>query len=67
MGVPAKRRRHGLASHRAHRPDHDTRALSVAIPVSAYIWRYILEISTKASRPRLDLMNLDRFQIEPRL
>jgi hypothetical protein len=39
MGVPANRRRQGLASQRAQRPDHDTRALSVAMPVSAYIWR----------------------------
>src|SRR6266853_5618338 len=32
MGAPAKRRRQGLASQRAQRPDHETRALSVAMP-----------------------------------
>jgi len=37
MGVPANNRRQGLDSQRAQRPDHETRALSVAIPVSAYI------------------------------
>src|SRR5580658_10348460 len=39
IGLPAKRRRQGFAIHRVHRPDQETRALSVAIPVSAYIIR----------------------------
>ena len=39
MGVPAKRRRHPLAMSRAHCAARATRALSVAIPVFAYICR----------------------------
>lgn len=39
MGRAAKSRWQGLASHRAQRADLETRALSVAIPVSAYICR----------------------------
>ena len=39
IGRAAKRRWQGLASQRVHRADQATRALSVAIPVSAYICR----------------------------
>jgi hypothetical protein len=39
IGCPAKSRRHGIAISRAHRAERLTRALSVAIPVFAYIWR----------------------------
>jgi hypothetical protein len=39
MGRPANKCRHGFASNRTQRWERDTRALSVAIPVSAYIWR----------------------------
>src|SRR6185369_14839292 len=39
IGLPANSRRQGLAMIRVQRPDHVTRALSVAIPVSAYICR----------------------------
>src|SRR6478736_3844090 len=39
MGRPANNRRVGLAIQRAQRVDHATRALSVAMPVSAYILR----------------------------
>ena len=39
MGRAAKRRRHGRASQRAHCTDRETRALSVAMPVLAYICR----------------------------
>lgn len=39
IGGPANRRRHDFASQRAHRADHASRALSVAIPVSAYMRR----------------------------
>lgn len=38
-GFAVNRRRHGLAMRRAHRFARLTRALSVAIPVFAYIWR----------------------------
>ena len=37
MGRAAKRRRHGRANQRAHCTDRETRALSVAMPVLAYI------------------------------
>jgi hypothetical protein len=39
IGRPANNRRQGIAINRAHRTDRLTRALSVAIPVFAYIWR----------------------------
>ena len=39
IGRPAKSRRHGIAISRAQRAERLTRALSVAIPVFAYIWR----------------------------
>jgi len=39
MGGAANNRWHGFASQRAQRADRETRALSVAIPVSAYICR----------------------------
>jgi hypothetical protein len=39
MGRPVNKRLVGFASHRAHRVDQATRALSVAMPVSAYIRR----------------------------
>jgi hypothetical protein len=39
IGRPANRRRHGTAIHRARRAERLTRALSVAMPVFAYIWR----------------------------
>ena len=37
IGDPANSLRQGLAIHRAHRVDRSTRALSVAMPVFAYI------------------------------
>jgi hypothetical protein len=43
-GSVTNNRRHGLASHRAHRAER-ARALSVAMPVFAYICRYSVEIS----------------------
>jgi hypothetical protein len=39
MGLAWNSLRHGLASQRAQRLAFDRRALSVAIPVFAYIWR----------------------------
>src|SRR5262245_61839227 len=38
IGAATNSRRAALASHRARRADFDTRALSVAMPVLAYIW-----------------------------
>ena len=51
-GRATNRRRHGLAIRRAQRLARLTRALSVAIPVFAYICRYNFEMSTKANRAR---------------
>ena len=39
MGSATNNRRHGAASQRAHRADRAWRALSVAMPVFAYICR----------------------------
>ena len=61
------RRRHGLAIRRAHRFARLTRALSVAIPVFAYICRYSFEISTNASRARSVGVQRERAQIRRRL
>ena len=48
IGFAVNRRRQGPAIRRAHRLARFTRALSVAMPVFAYICRYSFEISTKA-------------------
>src|SRR6185369_7816412 len=45
-GRATKSRRHGRAMSRAHRLARFTRALSVAMPVFAYICRYSFEINT---------------------
>jgi hypothetical protein len=55
--------RHGLAIRRAHRFARLTRALSVAIPVFAYICRYSFEINTKVSRARNVGVHRDRIQM----
>jgi hypothetical protein len=65
IGRAEKRARHGFASQRAQRVDRAIRALSVAIPVSAYIWRYIFEINMKVRRPRMDFRKRERFQMNP--
>ena len=62
IGSAANRRRANRASHRAHSAERRTRALSVAMPVFAYIWRYSLEISTNASRARRLFTKLERCQ-----
>ena len=49
-----------MPSHRAHRADCCTRALSVAIPVFAYICRYSFEINTNAIRARTDSTTRER-------
>lgn len=60
-------RRHGRASQRAHRFALLLRALSVAIPVLAYIWRYSLEMKMKASRALNEGVQLERFQTDLKL
>jgi hypothetical protein len=67
MGAAMNRRRQKAASQRAFFADRDTRALSVAIPVFAYIWRYSLEISTNANRLLSDGATRDRDQTGPQL
>jgi hypothetical protein len=67
IGRVVKSRRHGFASQRAQRVDRAARALSVAIPVFAYICRYSFEMNTKASFARVDLTHWARFQIKGRL
>jgi hypothetical protein len=44
-----------------------TRALSVAMPVLAYIWRYNFEMSTKAKRDFNDWTQRERTQTLARL
>src|SRR6266540_3636201 len=67
IGGAANSRRHGAAIIRAHRAERLTRALSVAMPVFAYIWRYNFEIITNASRPLSDSTHFERSQIFGRL
>src|SRR5690606_6738566 len=66
-GRATNRRRHGLAISRAQRFARLTRALSVAMPVLAYICRYSFEISTKASRALNVGVQRERVQIRRRL
>ena len=63
IGAATKRRLATRASQRARRTERDTRALSVAIPVFAYICRYNFESNTKATRARSDRTHEDRAQI----
>jgi hypothetical protein len=56
-----------LAIRRAQRFARLTRALSVAMPVFAYICRYSFEISTKANRARSVGVHRERAQIRRRL
>jgi hypothetical protein len=67
MGLELKSLRHGLASNRAQKLDLLRRALSVEIPVPAYICRYSLEIKTNASRDLKLGVQLDRCQIDLKL
>ena len=67
MGGAAKSRRHGAAMIRAQRAERLTRALSVAIPVFAYIWRYSFEIMTNAIRDFSDFTHFERSQMFGRL
>ena len=67
VALATNNRLHGLAMRRAIFPARTWRALSVAIPVFAYIWRYSLEMNTKARRARKVGVQLDRFQMLGRL
>lgn len=61
--MAANNLRHGFAILRAHLPALDRLALSVAMPVVAYIWRYNFEIKKNASRARSVGAQRERFQI----
>ena len=67
IGAARKRRRQPRPRRFAHRVERATRALSVAIPVFAYICRYNFEISTKANRARSVGVHRERAQIRRRL
>jgi hypothetical protein len=67
IGAAANKRRHGFASHRAQLLARLRLALSVAIPVLAYIWRYNLDMKMNANRARNVGVQLDRFQMEAKL
>jgi hypothetical protein len=63
IGAAMNSRRAILASHRARRADFVTRALSVAMPVFAYICRYNFEMMRNAIRERSERTHLARCQI----
>ena len=67
IGFAWNRRRQGFANHVANLVARVLRALSVAMPVFAYICRYSFEMKTKMSRALSDVAQLDRFQMEARL
>src|ERR1022692_2286846 len=66
IGLPSNSFRHGTASQRATCVALCLRALSVEMPVVAYIWRYNLEINKNASRSRSLDAHFDRCQISRR-
>ena len=63
IGRPMNNPRQSVPIQRALRVDRCTRALSVAIPVFAYICRYSFEISTNATLARTDSTTRERAQI----
>ena len=67
IGLPINKRLQARPSHRAHRAERWTRALSAAIPVFAYICRYIFEINTNATRARNERTTRDRIQTRRQL
>ena len=67
MGRAWKSRRQGIASQRAQALARFLRALSVEMPVLAYICRYSFEIKTNARRARRLGVQRDRLQTEAKL
>ena len=63
IGRAWKSRRQGTASQRAQALARFLRALSVEMPVLAYICRYSFEIKTNARRARRLGVQRDRFHI----
>jgi hypothetical protein len=62
IGLAMNKRRHRAAMILAISADRLTRALSVAIPVFAYICLYSFEINTKAIRAFSELTSRERSQ-----
>jgi hypothetical protein len=62
IGLVRNSRRVASPSQRAHRVDRATRALSVVIPVLAYICRFSRDTSTKATRALSDVTTRERPQ-----
>jgi hypothetical protein len=60
IGAATNSRRAARASHRARVAERSTRALSVAIPVFAYICRYNFEMRTNATRARSERTHAER-------
>jgi hypothetical protein len=67
IGFASNNLRHGTANQRATCVAFCLRALSVEMPVFAYIWRYNLEMNRNANRPRSVGTHFDRAQIFRRL
>jgi len=67
IGCALNNRWHGFANKRAMVVARLLRALSVAIPVFAYICRYSFEIKIRASRALNEEAQLERFHTEARL
>ena len=61
------RRRAGFASHRAIRLALACRALSVAMPVFAYICRYSFETNMNMRRALSERTHRERFQVADNL
>ena len=67
MGLAWNSLRQGTASQRAQALARFRRALSVDIPVLAYIWRYSFDTKTNANRARRSVAQRDRFHTEAKL
>ena len=63
IGAAMNRRLKIRAIQRARRTDRATLALSVAMPVLAYICRYNFETRTNATRARSDRTHVERGQM----
>src|SRR5258708_1122058 len=66
IGFASNNFRQGTGNQGAGRVGLWRRALSVEMPVFAYIWRYNLEMNKNASRPRSVGTHFDRRQISRR-
>jgi hypothetical protein len=67
IGFAWNNRRDDRASQRANSVARLFRALSVEIPVFAYICRYSFEMNRNAKRLRMEETHSDRFQMNRKL